>query len=98
MTLQVVSSHNICFLLFSKSTRTSVDHKPRFRGAWSLSAWVYLRDESAPVIPGQTVSVDAEEVKAFRPTYRFLSYCLASGGFPVRNDLREWTVPIWLMS
>jgi hypothetical protein len=28
-----------------------------------------------------------EEVRAFRPTYRLLSYCLASGGFPVRNDL-----------
>lgn len=41
----------------------------------------------APVMPGQTVAVEPEEVKAFRPTYRLLSYCLASGGFPVRNDL-----------
>jgi SnoaL-like domain len=56
---------------------------------WRLSAFdsVYLRDEIAPVIPGQTVAVDPEEVKTFRPTYRLLSYCLASGGFPVRHDL-----------
>ena len=89
MTLQVVSRHNTRFLLISKSTRTSVDHKPRFRGhgVYLLSNSVLIRDEIAPVIPGQTVSVDLEEVKAFRRTYRFLSYCLASGGFPVRNDL-----------
>jgi SnoaL-like domain len=56
---------------------------------WRLSGLdaVYLRDEIAPVMPGQTVAIDQEEVKAFRPTYRLLSYCLASGGFPVRNDL-----------
>ena len=45
------------------------------------------RDEIAPVIPGQTVAIDPAELKAFRPTYRLLSYCLASGGFSVRNDL-----------
>jgi hypothetical protein len=31
--------------------------------------------------------VDPQAVKAYRSTYRLLSYCLASGGFPVRNDL-----------
>jgi SnoaL-like domain len=61
----------------------------RRQSVWRLSGFdaVYLRDEIAPVIPGQTVVVDPEAVKAFRPTYRLLSYCLASGGFPVRNDL-----------
>lgn len=61
----------------------------RHEGAWRLSGLdaVYQRDEIVPVIPGQTVAVDPEAVKAFRPTYRLLSYCLASGGFPVRNDL-----------
>ena len=56
---------------------------------WRLSGLdaVYLRDEIAAVMPGQTVAIDQEEVKAFRPTYRLLSLCLASGGFPVRNDL-----------
>jgi hypothetical protein len=46
-----------------------------------------VRDEIAPVMPGQTIAVDPEEVKTFRPTYRLLSHCLALGGFPVRNDL-----------
>jgi len=61
----------------------------RREGVWRLSGFdvVYLRDEIAPVIPGQIVAVDPEALKAFRPTYRLLSYCLASGGFPVRNDL-----------
>jgi hypothetical protein len=56
---------------------------------WRLSGLdaVYLRDEIAPVMPGQTVAIGQEEVKAFRPTYRLLSYCLASAGFPARNDL-----------
>jgi len=61
----------------------------RREGVWRLSGFdaVYLRDEIAPAIPGQIVKVDPEAVKAYRPSYRLLSYCLASGGFPVRNDL-----------
>jgi hypothetical protein len=56
---------------------------------WRISGFdvIYQRDEIAPLIPGQTVSVDLEVVNSFRPSYRLLSYCLASGGFPVRNDL-----------
>jgi hypothetical protein len=56
---------------------------------WRLSGFdvIYQRDEITPLIPGQTVVVDPETVNSFRPSYRLLSYCLASGGFPVRNDL-----------
>jgi SnoaL-like domain len=56
---------------------------------WRLSGFdaIYQRDEITPLIPGQIVAVDPEAVKSFRPSYRLLSYCLASGGFPVRNDL-----------
>jgi hypothetical protein len=56
---------------------------------WRLSGFdaIYLRDEITPLIPGQVVAVDPEAVRSFRPSYRLLSYCLASGGFPVRNDL-----------
>jgi hypothetical protein len=56
----------------------------RRENVWRLSGFdaVYLRDEIAPVIPGQGVAIDPEAVKAFRPSYRLLSYCLASGGFP----------------
>ena len=61
----------------------------RREGVWRLFGFdaVYLRDEITPVIPGQTISVDPDAVRAFRPSYRLLSYCLTSGGFPVPNDL-----------
>jgi len=56
---------------------------------WRLSGFdvIYLRDEITPVIPGQTVAIDPQEVKSFRPSYRLLTYCVTSGGFPVRDDL-----------
>jgi hypothetical protein len=56
---------------------------------WRLSGFdsIHQRDEITPLIPGQSVAVDPEAVKSFRPCCRLLSYCLASGGFPVRNDL-----------
>jgi hypothetical protein len=38
-------------------------------------------------VPGQTVAIDPGALKAFRPSYRFLSYCFASVGYPVPNDL-----------
>ena len=61
----------------------------RRESVWRLSGFdaIYQRDEIAPLIPGQTVAIDPEVLKSFRPSYRLLSYCLASGGFPVRNDL-----------
>ena len=74
----MISSH--ARLLFRAERRATV---------WRLSGLdaVYLRDEIAPAIPGQIVTVDSEAVKAYRPTYRLLSYCLASDGFPVASDL-----------
>jgi hypothetical protein len=61
----------------------------RRENCWRLSSLdvIYQRDEIAPVLPGQIVAIDPEAVKSFRPSYRLLSYCLASSGFPVRNDL-----------
>src|SRR6516162_8975550 len=79
-----------------KGTEVMVSSHARFliraerrEGVWRLSGFdvVYLRDEMTAVIPGQTIAVDPVAVKGFRPTYRLLSYCLASNGFPVRNDL-----------
>jgi hypothetical protein len=61
----------------------------RHEGVWRLSGFdpVYLRDEVGPMIPGQSVAIDPGALKAFRPSYRFLSYCFASVGYPVPNDL-----------
>jgi SnoaL-like protein len=77
-TAVIISSHTR--LLLRAERRASI---------WRLFGFdaVYLRDEISPVIPGQIVTIDPDAAKAFRPTYRLLSYCLASGGFPVPNDL-----------
>jgi hypothetical protein len=74
----MISSH--ARLLFRAEKRESVWRPSGFEA-------IYLRDEMAPIIPGQTIAIDPELVKAFRPTYRLLAYCLAAGGFPVPNDL-----------
>jgi hypothetical protein len=75
-------------VMISSHTRL-VLRAERREGIWRLFGFdaVYLRDEIAPVIPGQIVAVDPQALEGFRPTYRLLSYCLASGGFPVPNDL-----------
>jgi hypothetical protein len=75
-------------VMVSSHTRFLVRAERR-EEVWRLFGFdvFYLRDEMAAVIPGQTIAVDLEAVKAFRPTYRLLSYCLASNGFPVSNDL-----------
>lgn len=61
----------------------------RRKDLWRISGLdaIYQRDEIAPALPGQTVTINPEAVKPFRPSYRLLSYCLTSGGFPVRDDL-----------
>jgi hypothetical protein len=61
----------------------------RRAGEWRISGFdiVYLRDKFTPVIPGQVLAIDPEAVKAFRPSYRFMSYSMTSSGFPVPNDL-----------
>jgi hypothetical protein len=75
-------------VLLSSHTRLLLRAERR-KAEWRLSGFdpIYLRDEIAPVIPGQSVTIDADELKAFRRSYRFLSYCFASVGYPVLNDL-----------
>jgi hypothetical protein len=75
-------------VMLSSHTRLLLRAERR-EAVWRLSGFdpVYLRDEIAPVIPGQPVTIDPDALKAFRPSYRFLSYCFASVGYPVPNDL-----------
>jgi SnoaL-like domain len=56
---------------------------------WKLMGFdaIYMRDELSPAIPGQAIVVNPEEVKAFRPTYRMLSYYLSSQGYNVDANL-----------
>ena len=78
---QLAAIIDIPFTLNGTEVVTSCHHRlllraERRESALRLSGFdaVYLRDEIAPVIPGQTVAVDPEAVKAFRPSYRLLSY------------------------
>ena len=56
---------------------------------WRLFGFdvIYQRDEINPIIPGQVVTIEPQELKNFRPSYHLLAFCVMSGGFPVRNDL-----------
>jgi len=58
-------------------------------GRWGIVGFdaYYMRDEITPAIPGQTISIDAAQVAAFRPTYRMLSYYLKSQGFEIDSNL-----------
>jgi hypothetical protein len=61
----------------------------RRSGAWRISGFdaIYQRDEINPVIPGQVVTIEPNELKNFRPSYQLLSFCLMSGGYKPRMDL-----------
>jgi SnoaL-like domain len=56
---------------------------------WGLMSFdaIYERDELTPQIPGQTISINPEDLKAFRPSYRLLSYYLSSQGYSVDSNL-----------
>ena len=61
----------------------------RRAGVWRISGFdaIYQRDEINPVIPGQVVQIEPNELKSFRPSYQLLSFCLMSNGFKPRMDL-----------
>jgi hypothetical protein len=56
---------------------------------WKLSGFeaVYLRDELAPSVPGQSIVIAPEALQSFRPSYRLLSYVLSRNGYRVNPDL-----------
>jgi hypothetical protein len=58
-------------------------------GVWRIFGFdvIYQRDEINPVIPGQVVTIEPNELKKFRPSYQLLSFCLMSGGYKPRLDL-----------
>lgn len=58
-------------------------------GTWRLTGFdaIYMRDELTPAVPGQTIAIDPQELTRFRPTYRLLSYFMASHGYQVNPNL-----------
>jgi len=61
----------------------------RREGRWGLVGFdsVYVRDEFTTPIPGQAIPLSPEDVAPFRPSYRMLSWTLASQGYEVNMDL-----------
>jgi SnoaL-like domain len=58
-------------------------------GTWGVVAFdaIYMRDELTASIPGRAIAIDLDEVRRFRPSYRMLSYYLASQGYDVDSNL-----------
>ena len=48
---------------------------------------IYQRDELTPAILGKSVTIDPEQVKDYRPSYRNLCYCLSLTGYTPNLDL-----------
>jgi SnoaL-like domain len=91
---QLAAIIDVPFLLKGTEVMLSSHARLLFRAerrdlVWRLSGLdaVYLRDEITPAVPGQPIAVDPDNLKTFRPSYRYLSSCFASAGYPVPNDL-----------
>lgn len=48
---------------------------------------IYVRDELTTAIPGLALPIKPEDLAAFRPTYRMLSYLLKTQGYAVNSTL-----------
>jgi hypothetical protein len=61
----------------------------RRQGKWGLFSFdaIYMRDELTSAIPGQSISIDANELKRFRPTYQMLCYYLTTQEYKVDTNL-----------
>jgi hypothetical protein len=61
----------------------------RREGRWGIHSFdaIYVRDELTPAIPGHSITINLEDLKRFRPTYRLLSYCMTLQGYEVDMDL-----------
>jgi hypothetical protein len=61
----------------------------RREGTWKLMGFegVYMRDELTTPIAGQALPIRPEDVKAFRPSYRLLSWLLTRTGYEVNPNL-----------
>jgi hypothetical protein len=56
---------------------------------WRLMGFdaIYMRDELTPAVPGQSITIDPDALKGFRPTYRLLTYYMSSQGYKVDPNL-----------
>jgi len=72
------------------STHARFLYRAERRGErWGIFGFdaIYMRDELTPSIPGEHISIAAEEVRGFRASYRMLSYYLRSQGYDIDSNL-----------
>ncbi len=72
------------------STHARFLYRAERRGErWGIFGFdaIYMRDELTPSIPGERISIAAEEVRGFRASYRMLSYYLHSQGYDIDSNL-----------
>jgi SnoaL-like domain len=99
---QLAAIIDVPFLLKGTEVMLSSHARLLFRAerrdlVWRLSGLdaVYLRDEITPAVPGQPIAVDPDDLKTFRPSYRYLSYCFASLDTRCPTISRELIGPTW---
>ena len=56
---------------------------------WGIAYFdsIYLRDELTAGVPGRSISIDPQDLRQFRTSYRLLSYVLSQHGYTIRSDL-----------
>ncbi|WP_371476714.1 hypothetical protein [Kitasatospora sp. NBC_00315] len=61
----------------------------RREGRWLIVSVdpVYERDTLVTSLPGTHLTVDADDLVAFRPSYRMLAYVLSRRGYRIGDDL-----------
>lgn len=82
-----VKLHGVEFIL---SAHARFLYRAEMRGdVWRLMGFdaIYMRDELTPAVPGQSITIDPQALKSFRPTYRLLAYYMSSQGYKVDPDL-----------
>lgn len=58
-------------------------------GQWKLVSLtcIYEKDRIVTAVPGEKITIAAEDLAKYRSTYRCLSFVLESRGFPVNQEL-----------
>jgi hypothetical protein len=67
----------------------------RREDVWRIAGFecIYMRDELAPAVIGQSITIAADEIAQFRPSYRNLSWCLMKAGYSIDQNLPGEDLP-----
>jgi hypothetical protein len=59
------------------------------QGRWGICSFEcsYIRDTIIPLIPGDEIPIDRQLLETLRPSYRYISYSLITGGHEVDHNL-----------